>query len=82
MENDRFLLHDGDYDEDGVPVAIVKVKAVRPFMLSDVKAACASYFEEGWLVWELAEVRPVRSTVPVIAARGLYEVAFRLSQNS
>ncbi|WP_268871327.1 ASCH domain-containing protein [Brucella intermedia] len=82
VENDRFLLHDGDYDEDGVPVAIVKVKAVRPFMLSDVKAACASYFEEGWLVWELAEVRPVRSTVPVIAARGLYEVAFRLSQNS
>lgn len=79
VENDRFLHRDGDRDEDGIPVAIVKVKAVRPFTLADMEAACASYFEEGWLAWELAEVRPVQSTRRVIAARGIYEVDFPVS---
>jgi hypothetical protein len=30
VENGRFLHRDGDHDEAGVPVAIVKVKTVRP----------------------------------------------------
>lgn len=82
VENGRFLHRDGDHDEDGVPVAIVKVTTVRPFTLADVEAACASYFEEGWLAWELTEVRPVRSTQRVPAARGIYEVEFPLLRNS
>lgn len=79
VENSRFLHRDGDHDEDGIPVAIVKVKAVRPFTFSDMEAACASYFEEGWFSWELADVRPVQSTTRVIAARDIYEVDFPLS---
>jgi hypothetical protein len=82
VENGRFLRRDGDHDEDGVPVAIVRVKTVRPFTLADMEAACASYFEEGWLAWELTEVRPVQSTERVPAARGIYEVEFPLSRNS
>lgn len=76
VENGRFLHREGDHDEAGVPVAIVKVKTVRPFTLADMEAACASHFEEGWLAWELTEVRPVQSTERVLAARGIYEVEF------
>lgn len=59
MENERFLHNDGDEDDNGTAVAIVRVRAVRPFLLADMQAACASYFEDGWLAWELSDVRPV-----------------------
>lgn len=49
MENERFLHSDGDEDDNGTAVAIVRLKAVRPFILADMQAACASYFEDGWL---------------------------------
>lgn len=39
-----------------------------------MKAACASYFENGWLAWELSDVRPVALPATVRAARGIYEV--------
>ena len=79
VENGRFLHHDGEEDDDGVAVAIVRVKAVRPFVFEDMQAACASYFEEGWLAWELAEVRPLSHPLAVRAARGIYEVDVLLS---
>ncbi|WP_275094639.1 ASCH domain-containing protein [Pseudomonas faucium] len=76
VENGRFLHAEGEEDADGIAVAIVRVKAVRPFVLADMQAACASYFEEGWLAWELSDVRPIESAMPVRAARGIYEVDF------
>lgn len=79
VENGRFLHAEGEEDEDGVAVAIVRVKAVRPFVLEDMQAACANYFEEGWLAWELSDVRPVTPPMPVRAARGIYEVQVPLN---
>lgn len=76
VENRRFLHTDGDEDDDGIAVAVVCVKVVRPFVLADVQAACASYFEEGWLAWELINVRPVTQPVTIRAARGIYEADF------
>ncbi|WP_353048826.1 ASCH domain-containing protein [Pseudomonas fluorescens] len=76
VENERFLHADGDEDEDGIAVAIVRVNAVRPFILADMQAACASYFEDGWLAWELSDVRPIKHPVTIRAARGIYEVDF------
>lgn len=78
MENGRFLHTDGDKEDEGIAVAIVRVKAVRPFVLADMRAACASYFEEGWLAWALSDVRPVTHPVTIRAARGIYEVDFLL----
>ncbi|MGN7746467.1 ASCH domain-containing protein [Pseudomonas sp. 22515] len=75
VENGRFLHADGEVDDDGIAVAIVRVKAVRPFILADMEAACASYFEDGWLAWELSDIRPI-SPVTIRAARGIYEVDF------
>lgn len=82
VENGRFLTKEGDQDENGVPVAIVKVTAVRPFTRSDMQAACASYFEEGWLAWELDDVRLVQSIGPIMAARGIYELSLPMSYTS
>ncbi len=76
VENGRFLHTDGDEDETGVAVAIVRVKAVRAFTPEDVPAACASYFEEGWLAWELSDVRPLTRPFTALAARGIYDVEF------
>ncbi|WP_407316697.1 ASCH domain-containing protein [Pseudomonas sp. nanlin1] len=82
VENGRFLHNDGDEDDNGTAVAIVRVKAVRPFILADMQAACASYFEDGWLAWELNDVRPVKHPVTIRAARGIYEVDFLLPSKS
>ncbi|USW94313.1 ASCH domain-containing protein [Pseudomonas proteolytica] len=76
VENERFLHADGDEDDAGVAVAVVRVKAVRAFTPEDVPAACASYFEEGWLAWELSDVRPLAHPFSALAARGIYEVEF------
>lgn len=75
VENDRYLVADGDEDQDGRVVAIVRVRAVRPWTEADLAASCADNFEEGWLAWELHSVRPVTSDTPVLAARRLYELA-------
>lgn len=74
VENNRFLHAEGDEDADGIALARVRVKAVRPFVLADMQAACATRFEDGWLAWELFDVRPLPQPVRVHAARGLYEV--------
>ncbi|MGY8664384.1 ASCH domain-containing protein [Bradyrhizobium sp. UFLA05-109] len=74
VENGRFLCEDGDEDSHGHAVAIARVLAVRPFVEADIEAACASYFEEGWLAWELTDIRRVASEVQIRAARGIYEV--------
>lgn len=74
VENNRFLRNESDEDDTGRAVAIVRVAKVRPFAPEDMAAACASYFEEGWLAWELVDVRPLSSTINIKAARGIYEL--------
>lgn len=74
VENERYLLKYGDEDPNGRVVAIVRIGVVRPWTFADLQASCATSFEEGWLAWELHSVRPVTSTVPVLAARRLYEL--------
>ena len=74
VENSRFLHEEGDEDADGRAVAILRVGAVRPFRPSDIAAACASYYEEGWLAWELTHIRPISCAQPLRAARGIYDL--------
>lgn len=74
VENSRFFRNEGEEDDTGTAVAIVRVSKVRPFVPEDMAAACGSYFEEGWLAWELVDVRPLSSAINVKAARGIYEL--------
>jgi len=45
VENNRFLK--GEDEDQGAAVAIVRVKAVRPFCKTDMASACASSLEQG-----------------------------------
>ncbi len=74
VENLNYLINEGQVDI-GRALAVVNIKAVRPFIPDDMEAACASYFEEGWLAWEMINVRPVISLLPVSAERKIYNVA-------
>lgn len=80
IENHRFLTKDGDVDEDGNVVAVVKIKNVRPYLESDIPAACATRWEPGYYSWELTEVRKVQTKQKVLAARGIYEVDVELDK--
>jgi len=73
VENHRYLLAEGDEDI-GYAVAVVKVKTVRPFIEQDIAAACASYFEVGWLAWELSDVRIIAKPQQAKAKRKIYQV--------
>lgn len=77
MENGRFLHNDGDEDDNGTAVAIVRVKTVRPFILADMQAACASYFEDGWLAWESIGV--YRGPPPMTCQERLLGAAWTIS---
>lgn len=77
VENSRYLLKDDD-EEMGKAVAIVKVKKVRPFLESDMAAACSSYYAQDWLAWELTDIRAIDDPIEVIAKRKIYEVELGL----
>src|SRR4051812_24323215 len=74
VENKNYLMNDGESDPDGRAVALVKVLAIRPFVRDDLKASCASAFEEGYFSWVLGDVRKLRRDMRVLAARKIYEV--------
>ena len=77
VENDIFLHSEGQKDENGRPVAMVKIKNVREYVEADIPLACASRWEPGYYSWELADVRPIKQTnCKVLAARGIYDVDF------
>lgn len=78
VENKNFLRQEGEIDPDGTPVAIVKIKNVRPFEESDIPAACATRWEPGYYSWELTNVRKIHSLQKTVAARGIYEVEIEL----
>jgi len=74
IENRRFLRQAGDEDPGGRAVAIVRVTRVRPFTRADMAAACARTYADGWLAWELGDIRPIAWRGAVLAARGIYLV--------
>ncbi len=73
IENAKYLKNDGDIDPEGTPVALVKIKNLRPYLESDIPVACASRWEPGYFSWELKDVRPVQASRKVVAERGIYE---------
>lgn len=74
VENQHYLSSSHEVDPDGLAVAIVKIGNVRPFTRIDMKAACASSYEEGWLAWEITDVRSFLKPFRVVAARKIYEL--------
>ncbi len=72
---------DGEPDPNGRIVAIVKIKAVNPFKISDLGRACALVYEEGQFAWELTDIRAVHPPKgPVSASRNIFDLDISLDQ--
>lgn len=56
VENENFLTVDGQ-EETGEAVAIITLGKIREFRQEDIPQACASYYEEGWMAWEIRSVK-------------------------
>ena len=63
-------------DPEGTIVALVDVVTVREWRKEDLAAACAESWEEGWLAWELQNVRPINRCGKVPARLRIYEIDF------
>jgi hypothetical protein len=75
IQNKKRLSRNGvGADPDGVAVALVDVVKIRKWEARDLEAACGETFEEGWLAWELQNVRPLDYPLPVPACLRIYKV--------
>lgn len=79
IENKRYLTQQGDSDDNGLIVAVVDVVSVRPWLPSEVAAACASKWMPGHWAWNLTNVRRIANPVRAVAARRLYDVDINAS---
>ena len=78
VENGRSLTKAEPFDPAGRVVAVVDVTAVREWRREDAEAA-QSIWEEGWLAWELENVRRVLNGPTVPAKRRIYSIECPLS---
>jgi hypothetical protein len=62
------------FDPDGLAMAMVDVVAIRPWHKDELNASCSTAFEEGWLAWELRNIRPFDYSLSVPARLRIYEV--------
>ena len=77
VQNSIRLTAAGQEDPNGYVVAIIDIINCKPWVQSDSElAGChESEFENGWLAWEIANVRKMERPVKVIAKRKLYELS-------
>lgn len=73
VENENFLTVDGQ-EEAGKAVAVITLGKIREFRQEDIPQACASYYEEGWMAWEIRTVKKIEPPFSARAARKLYEI--------
>ena len=78
VENSVYLSSEHPEDPNGRAVALVDVIGVHNWHESEVEAACSSGWQDGYLAWVLANVRPLVGSEVVPARLRLYEVEFRL----
>ncbi|MBH2917454.1 ASCH domain-containing protein [Serratia marcescens] len=73
VENENFLTVDGQ-EETGEAVAVITLGEIRAFRQEDMPQTCASYYEEGWMAWEIRTVKKIEPPFPARAARKLCEI--------
>lgn len=74
VQNNQYLLADGQIDEHGEAVALVDVIAVEPWTEAQVAAACCDGWEAGFYAWRIENVRPISPAVPAVAKRKIYDL--------
>lgn len=77
VQNSIRLTKDGQEDPAGKIVAIIDIDGCKPWVKSDSEpAGCVeSEFVEGYLAWEVANVRKLNKPIDVVAKRKFYELS-------
>lgn len=73
VQNGRRLTEENPVDTDGQVVAVVDVRRVRPWRKEDAEEEIPEW-EEGWLAWELENIRAVLNGPKVQAKLRIYEI--------
>lgn len=63
VENHTYLRNDDDTDPNGMAVAIVKIKHIRPFLESDIQNAMATRWAPRYYSWILSDVSENRNSL-------------------
>jgi len=61
-------------DPNGIALALVDVITCSRWTEDLFDAACATYWEEGWLAWHLENVRPLNRKLTLPARLRIYDV--------
>ena len=61
-------------DPDGKAVALVDIVKVESWRADQQHQACALFYEEGWLAWQITNIRKIYSKNKIKAARKIYEI--------
>lgn len=77
VQNKIRLTNEGDVDPLGFVVAIVDIVACSPWTIENSQlAGCTeSEFENGWLAWELTNIRKLSKPVKATAKRKIYSLS-------
>ncbi len=74
VQNEHYLLEDGEEDENGYVVAIVDFKKVAQWTEQQQEAACSKKWSPGYVGWHITKVRKLAKPVRAIAKRKIYEI--------
>jgi hypothetical protein len=74
VQNDIRLTDENPEDATGRIVAVVDVVAIREWLAEDLEKSSATEFQEGFLAWELENIRPAAYHRFVPAKLGIYEL--------
>ena len=74
VQNQNYLLEDGQEDENGYIVAIVDFIQVEPWTERQKEAACSKEWSLGYLGWHITNVRKLAKPIKAIAKRKIYEI--------
>lgn len=74
VQNDTRLTDENPEDATGRVVAIVDVVAIRDWLAEDLEKSSATEFQEGYLAWELENIRPAAYYRFVPAKLGIYKL--------
>ena len=74
VENNVLLVEEGQFDPNGIALAVVDVEEVHEWRPLEVEAACSTKWLPGYWAWTLSNVRLVSGSIQVAAHRKLYEI--------
>ena len=81
IQNENYLLEDGQEDENGYVVAIVDFAKVEPWTRKQQEFACSKKWSSGYFGWHITNVRKLAEPLKIIAKRKIYEIELDASKS-